>query len=303
MRLPVTNETIVVIGMSWNRDKATDLSPKKHYRTPITDAQYRAGYVWGRRVWERKQANEPDYSKTAAEELVALGINETSAAYMIVITDGLLSGKLFKRALKEEAYGWYLGWIFDDFGPDALRTALGAARLHLEYRESDGGRLPRFRAEIEAKEAFLSGAGSTEERGKIPAATESARANEARWSMVLARYGQPEFRSSLIAAYKGKCAVSGTSVERVLEAAHIKPYSAAGESKVSNGLLLRSDIHALFDAHLLSVDPKSLLVRVSRSLKDVPEYWKFDRVKLNTPEDPRCEPDRAALQDHFRNFV
>lgn len=61
------------------------------------------------------------------------------------------------------------------------------------------------------------------------------------------RRGQPEFRKSLIAAYQGQCCVTGCAVESVLEAAHIIPHAQESDYKVTNGLLLRADIHTLYD--------------------------------------------------------
>ena len=67
------------------------------------------------------------------------------------------------------------------------------------------------------------------------------------------RRGQRLFRNDLIVAYAGKCAVTNCSVIDVLEAAHIHPYRGPDTNKVPNGLLLRSDIHTLFDCGLLAI--------------------------------------------------
>jgi putative restriction endonuclease len=69
------------------------------------------------------------------------------------------------------------------------------------------------------------------------------------------RRGQRTFRDSLIAAYGSKCVISGCGVLDVLEAAHIYPYRGPATNKVSNGLLLRADLHTLFDCNLIAVDP------------------------------------------------
>jgi predicted restriction endonuclease len=61
------------------------------------------------------------------------------------------------------------------------------------------------------------------------------------------RRGQPAFRRRLLAAYEGTCCISGWAPEAVLEAAHIQEHSKAGLNSMANGLLLRSDLHALFD--------------------------------------------------------
>lgn len=63
------------------------------------------------------------------------------------------------------------------------------------------------------------------------------------------------FRRSLIARYGARCVISGTSVLDVLDAAHIQPVAGSGRDHVENGLLLRADLHRLFDAGLLTVVP------------------------------------------------
>lgn len=121
-------------------------------RKRITDEQYRRGYELGRDVFEGEVTKDE-----AIEELVRIGTNETSASYMLQITRGLLSGEVFKLALKDEAYGWYLSYISRDYGPAGLETALKAARLHLAYREEDGANRKRLREIVEHFESILRG--------------------------------------------------------------------------------------------------------------------------------------------------
>lgn len=69
------------------------------------------------------------------------------------------------------------------------------------------------------------------------------------------RRGQQAFRRNLICTYDGKCAVTGCSVLDILEAAHVYPYRGAKTHHISNGLLLRADLHTLFDCGLVGIDP------------------------------------------------
>ena len=71
------------------------------------------------------------------------------------------------------------------------------------------------------------------------------------------RRGQRGFRDALIAAYGGKCPITGISTLHILEAAHIFPYLGSSTNVTSNGLLLRADIHTLFDCRLLAVHPRT----------------------------------------------
>ena len=72
----------------------------------------------------------------------------------------------------------------------------------------------------------------------------------------LARRGQAKFRNDLL-AIDARCAITGCLTVNALEAAHIRPVKDVGESTVANGLLLRADIHRLFDLGYLAVDPAS----------------------------------------------
>lgn len=81
------------------------------------------------------------------------------------------------------------------------------------------------------------------------------------------RKGQPKFRKNLLSVYDGKCAISGSGPESVLEAAHIESHAETGINSSENGLLLRSDIHTLFDAGLIKVHPESLEIEIDPILK------------------------------------
>jgi hypothetical protein len=73
---------------------------------------------------------------------------------------------------------------------------------------------------------------------------------------IFERRGQPKFREALVEAYDGRCAVTGCSEVEALEAAHIVPCAQNGEDRIRNGLLLRADIHTLFDLNLIRIDPE-----------------------------------------------
>lgn len=115
---------------------------------------------------------------------------------------------------------------------------------------------------------------------------------------VIRRKGQAKFRSALLNAYKGKCAVTGCTVEALLEAAHIFPYQGADTNVVSNGLLLRADIHTLFDLDLLWVDPDSRVVKLAAGLKGS-EYAHLHDKPISTPDKVSDHPSAKALLSHF----
>lgn len=82
------------------------------------------------------------------------------------------------------------------------------------------------------------------------------------------RPGQGSFRAAMLERYGGECCITGCTVDTLLEAAHIIPYRGDQTNDVTNGLLLRVDLHRLFDAHLVTINPRSLTVEVASSLND-----------------------------------
>jgi putative restriction endonuclease len=115
-------------------------------------------------------------------------------------------------------------------------------------------------------------------------------------AMVRRRQGQPAFRRMLLKSYEGKCAVTGCSVEPLLEAAHIRPYFGKATNVSANGLLLRADIHTLFDAGLISIaDDRHILVsaRISSS-----EYAALQASHIREPRSIIDRPSEKALAWH-----
>ncbi|MGH6979325.1 MAG: HNH endonuclease [Brevundimonas sp.] len=84
---------------------------------------------------------------------------------------------------------------------------------------------------------------------------------------IYVRQGGGAFRASALHNFGGRCAISDCDVAAVLEAAHIVPYLGAHTNAADNALLLRADIHSLFDQHLLSINPDTLTVELSESIE------------------------------------
>lgn len=114
--------------------------------------------------------------------------------------------------------------------------------------------------------------------------------------VVLRRY-QTAFRQALLNTRSNCCAITGTSELSVLEAAHIIPYSErfADRDKLENGLLLRSDIHKLFDAHLISINPKTKEVEVSDRIGSSDYLCLRGKAIAD-------EVSQKSLDFHFENF-
>lgn len=116
-------------------------------------------------------------------------------------------------------------------------------------------------------------------------------------SSILTRRGQPKFRESLLAAYSGTCAISGCTAEAALEAAHITPHAQEQSYEVSNGVLLRADIHTLFDLFLISINPEGGTVVVSEECR--PSYDEYHGVELSIPSNPSDFPNPSSLMAHY----
>ncbi|MFG1879146.1 HNH endonuclease [Sphaerisporangium sp. NPDC049003] len=93
-----------------------------------------------------------------------------------------------------------------------------------------------------------------------------------RRTTVRARVGQPDFRRHLLGTFGATCAFTGPVPEQALEAAHLYSYAANGRHYKSGGLLLRRDLHRLFDLGLIAVDTATKTLDVSTELTDYPNY-------------------------------
>jgi predicted restriction endonuclease len=127
-----------------------------------------------------------------------------------------------------------------------------------------------------------------------------ADARERVFSSISRRQGQPAFRRHLLVAYHGRCAFTGCNVEEVLDAAHIVPYRGPDTNHPTNGLLLRTDIHTLFDLNLVSVDVATMTILVSPKLAGT-NYDQYRRRQISLPDCRESWPSREALDQHRRN--
>ncbi|WP_051257063.1 HNH endonuclease [Brevundimonas aveniformis] len=157
------------------------------------------------------------------------------------------------------------------------------------------------RSEAELREAVLTLiAESVADAGATPEAdvpTEDLAEADARLKVlaeVTRRQGQKQFRGELMKAYGAACAISGCDVREVLEAAHIRPYLGPHSNDVTNGLLLRADLHTLFDLRLIKINADTLTVQVSDELKQSP-YGEFHGKPMRLPDDPAQRPSKTAL--------
>lgn len=113
------------------------------------------------------------------------------------------------------------------------------------------------------------------------------------------RIDGPAFKDSLIKIYD-KCVITDESFSGVLEGCHIQSYVKEESNHIQNGLLLRSDIHKLFDDGYIIID-ENYIVRVS-SLLNSDYYNSFNGKKINLPKEKRFYPSQKALKDKMNFF-
>ena len=115
------------------------------------------------------------------------------------------------------------------------------------------------------------------------------------------RNGQQRFMRELLEACGGACAITRCAVPEALQAAHIIGYRGLASNVVTNGLLLRADMHLLYDSGLLTVDPDRPKVVTSTRLA-CSGYSELDGACLVLPRERRFEPSRDYLAVKFKEF-
>jgi putative restriction endonuclease len=123
--------------------------------------------------------------------------------------------------------------------------------------------------------------------------------------LIRPRLGQGAFRTSVAEAYQRQCALTGEHTFPVLEAAHIRPYCENGPHEISNGLLLRSDFHTLFDTGLVTITP-DYRVEVSERIRDQWNngkryYERHGQRLVQLPSDANDRPREEWLRWHNEN--
>jgi len=119
--------------------------------------------------------------------------------------------------------------------------------------------------------------------------------------LIRPRLGQGGFRMLVTGLSERKCAVTRERTLPALEAAHIRPYTEGGEHAASNGILLRRDIHSLFDAGYVTVTPEHRFLvsrRIREEFENGRDYYALDGRKIDVPARPERQPDAAALRWH-----
>jgi putative restriction endonuclease len=119
--------------------------------------------------------------------------------------------------------------------------------------------------------------------------------------LIRPRLGQGAFRVGVTGVYQRRCAVTGERTLPILDAAHIRPYGDDGDHEITNGLLLRTDVHRLFDLGYVTVTNDGHF-EVGRRLKEDFEngrhYYAMHGKPITLPKDADERPARHALEWH-----
>lgn len=141
--------------------------------------------------------------------------------------------------------------------------------------------------------------GGVEPAAQMGFAEEQARYGEP--TLVRPRLGQGTFRVLVTDSYQRRCAVSGEKTLPALDAAHIRPYREGGSHDASNGILMRRDIHSLFDAGYVTITPElrfEVSGRIREEFSNGRHYYALHGSSIAVPDRPILRPNRAALQWH-----
>ncbi|HEX6450226.1 MAG TPA: HNH endonuclease [Trebonia sp.] len=116
------------------------------------------------------------------------------------------------------------------------------------------------------------------------------------------RLAQQAFKAVVLDAYHGHCALTGTKIRPVLQAAHVRPVTKGGENRLDNGLLLRSDVHTMFDNGYLAVDPRHKLLvspRLRTDFGNGEEFYAKAGEVIALPDRKVDRPNREFLEWHL----
>ena len=228
--------------------------------------------------------------------------DEARCREIAAIGDAILHAEAIEddsaRTLRRDEFGrphleryrareWYYG-IYLAAAPDISRLPSRALVR----------RIASLASEIGSVLADVSDGSLSDDEGERQTRTRSTPSQRVRRT-ILARRGQSAFRARLIKAFRGTCCISGSTVKGLLEAAHIDTMRKADDNRTANGLLLRADLHTLFDLRKIRVHPARLTVELTTELRRS-EYAPFHGRALAGPEATLRNLDRAALTKRWR---
>lgn len=173
----------------------------------------------------------------------------------------------------------------------------GKVGIHLEVKHSKGVPTKEWLDPTDTTGKYLEGDVKKVESNPDFEPDDFNDARDRTLRSLFVRRGQPKFRKELIQAYEGKCAITGFDAVNALQAAHIYPYRGSDTNQLNNGLLLRSDIHDLFDLGLITFDTSSMTVILHESLMST-AYANLHQLPLRLPAKKEHLPSKVYLDWH-----
>lgn len=231
---------------------------------------------------------DPGYNTENLKDLYMMAVNSPSRA-------GYDKNKQPRRTDQNSPYDklfWIRGGYFELYNP----TQHGIWEIHHSASSTNRHGTSIRRVSNPVEEALVVTEATAVREGMFdPADITDAR--ERVTAGIIRRRGQPTFRKDLLDAYGNSCAITGCNLPDVLEAAHVHPYKGELTNDISNGLLLRADIHTLFDLQLIAIESETMLVRVSPKLVGT-SYSKLDGSPLRQPKHESQRVSSKALDWH-----
>jgi putative restriction endonuclease len=177
-------------------------------------------------------------------------------------------------------------WVDDFFVVNGF-SDVGTATLTKSYGPL-GKDLEDLQEELEKKEGV---------KGYDPSSTKDERDKVLK--TIVQRRGQKKFRNALLKIYNNTCVITECNIPAVLEASHITPYLGEKSNHPSNGLLLRADIHTLWDLGMIAINPVDMKVNIKHSIFGS-VYDMFHSKKINFSEQEK--PSMKALKEQWEYF-
>ena len=220
-----------------------------------------------KKLWTNKAAKNS--MENAIPIGVAIQISEKPDPKYKILGLGIIS---------EYVDGFFVVNGFSDVGKATLTKSYGSAGKDLEDLQE----------ELEGKESVkdYDPSSTKDERDKV-------------FKTIIQRRGQKKFRNALLKIYNNTCVITECNIPAVLEAAHITPYLGEKSNHPTNGLLLRADIHTLWDLGMIAINPVDMKVNIKKSIFGS-TYEALHSKKINFSEEEK--PSKKALEEQWEFF-
>lgn len=265
-----------------NRDSVDDVLSVWVAKNPDKDGTWVIGWYENSTVYRRYQQAPPNSNRIF--DGINLGYRVTAKVEHCVCLPVEERTLKFPRDNKVKGYmGQANIWYADSQEKAIVEFRQEVENFIQKYRNSEIKQLDIIRQKLDKENLD-------------PNDLEDAR--ERVLTSIVRRQGQSQFRQNLLTAYKGRCTISSCNVEPALEAAHIIPYLGLHTNTTSNGLLLRADLHTLFDLKLITIHPESMKVLVAPELRKT-QYGEFFEQTITLPKNEADIPSEQAIKEHY----